>query len=98
MGTLAQIAPILGLLAGLIIAKLVPYELKQGKKYFRLLQHGLFIAIIATAIWQRVNKQTIDVNALIFLFFIPVGTLHHKKYLFLAGIAAAYIIISLLIF
>jgi hypothetical protein len=98
MGTLANIAPILGLLAGLIIAKLVPYELKQGKKYFIPLQYALLIAVIGMTIWQKLNGQKIDISIPAFLLFIPVGTLHHKKYLLLAGTAAAYIIISLLIF
>jgi hypothetical protein len=98
MGTLANVAPVLGLLAGIMIAKLVPYELKQGEKYFRLLQYLLLAAVIATAIWQRVSRQPIDVSALIFLFFIPVGTLYHKNYKIIAGVATVYIITVLLIF
>ena|SRR3990172_7401426 len=98
MGTLAHITPVLGLLAGIIIAKLVPYELKQGEKYFRILQYALATVVIGTAIWQRVNDQPTNIDVPIFLFLIPVGTLYHKKYLLLAGIAAAYIVISLMFF
>ena len=98
MGTLATLAPVLGLLAGVIVAKLVPYELKQGQKYFKILQHTLLIVIIGTAVWQRINAQPINIEVLVFLFFIPIGTLQHKNYLLLSGIAAAYIVISLLIF
>ncbi len=98
MGTLAHITPVLGLLAGIIIAKLVPYELKQGEKYFRILQYALATVVIGTAIWQRVNNQTTNIDVPIFLFLIPVGTLNHKKYLLLTGIAAAYIIIASTIF
>ncbi len=98
MGPLAALAPVLGLLAGVIVAKLVPYELKQGEKYFKMLQYALAIAIIGTAVWQRVNEQAINLEVPIFLFLIPVGTLYHKKYKLLAVIAAAYIIIALLIF
>ncbi len=97
MGTLEHFLPVLGLLAGLIIAKLTPEELKQGDKYFRFLQYALLIVIIGTAVWQKVNSQTINLHIPIFLFFIPVGTLYHQKYKLLAGIAAAYIIISLLL-
>ncbi len=98
MGTLAHITPVLGLLAGIIIAKLVPYELKQGEKYFRTLQYALAAAVIGTAVWQRVNNQTTNIDVPIFLFLIPVGTLYHKKYPLLAVIAAAYIITASLIF
>ena len=98
MGALAHLAPVLGILGGLIAAKLAPTELKQGKKYFKILQYLLFIAIITTAFWQRINKQAINVDAITFLFFIPIGTLYHKKYLLLTGIAILYIIIALLIF
>lgn len=47
MGTLAAIAPILGLFAGIITAKLAKSELQQGKKYFILLQNILLAVIIA---------------------------------------------------
>jgi len=94
MGTLAALAPVLGLLAGIIIAKLTTYELKQGQKYFKLLQYALLLAVVSTAVWQHVNGQPINVSTLIFLIFIPVGTLHHKKYWLLTGIAAAYILIT----
>lgn len=47
MGTLAAIAPILGLLAGTIAAKLAKSELKQGQKYFILLQNIILSIIIA---------------------------------------------------
>jgi len=98
MGALAHLAPILGLLAGLIIAKLVQYELKQGEKYFRLLQHLLLVLVIGTAVWQYYGNQAINLDVPIFLFFIPVGTRYHKRYLFLGCIAIAYGIIALLLF
>ncbi len=47
MGTLAAIAPIIGLFAGMITARLAKSELKQGKKYFILLQNILLATIIA---------------------------------------------------
>jgi hypothetical protein len=96
MGTLEHFAPVLGLLAGVIIAKLTPYEFKQGKKYFKILQYALLVAVIGTAAWQKINSQEINLHIPIFLFFIPVGTLHHKNYKIIAGIAAIYIIITLL--
>ncbi len=98
MGTLAHIAPVLGLLAGIITARLAKSELKQGEKYFKILQYALGIAVIGTVVWQHINEQTINLDVPIFLFFIPVGTRYHKKHSLLAGIAAVYIIISLMIF
>jgi len=97
MGTLAHLAPILGLLAGLIIAKLVPYELKQGERYFLLLQNALLVLVIGMAVWQYFNSQ-LNLEVPLFLFFIPVGTRYHKRYLFLACIAIAYGITALLLF
>ena len=49
---LSTIAPILGLLAGVIIAHFTKEELKQGEKYFRLFQHVLFSAIFVILFWQ----------------------------------------------
>ncbi len=80
MGTLAHLAPILGLLAGVIIAKLVPYELKQGEKYFKILQYVLGIAVIGIAVWQKIKMQTINVDIPLFLFLIVVGTRYHHSF------------------
>ena len=95
MGTLAHLVPILGILAGFIIAKLTPYEFKQGEKYFKALQYALVLAVAGTAVWQYVNKQSIQLAVPIFLLFIPVGTLYHKRYLLLSSAAAVYAAIVL---
>lgn len=47
MGTLAALAPILGLFAGTITARLAKSEARQGQKYFILLQNTIFSVIIA---------------------------------------------------
>ena len=52
MGTLASLAPILGFLAGTIIARLTKSELEPGKKYFVLLQHALIAVIAGVLSWQ----------------------------------------------
>jgi len=52
MGTLAALSPLLGLLAGVIVARLAKYELKQGKPYFILLQHALLAGIAGALLWQ----------------------------------------------
>jgi hypothetical protein len=96
MGTLAHLAPVLGLVAGLIITKLTPYEFKQGKKYFKMLMYALAAVIIGTAVWQYAREQIIDVSILFFLFFISIGTLFHKKYAILIGVAAIYIAVVLI--
>lgn len=92
MGTLAHLAPVIGLLAGFIIAKLTPYEFKQGQKYFKILMYALALVVIGTAVWQYAHKQPLDVTISLFLFFIPFGTVYHKKYSFLIGAAAVYIV------
>lgn len=98
MGTLAQIAPVLGLLAGYIVAKLTPYEFKQGEKYFKALSYALLAVTIGIAAWQNFNKQPIQLSVPIFLLFIPVGTLYHKRYFLLGSVAAVYAVITLLTF
>jgi hypothetical protein len=98
MGTLANLAPIFGLLAGYIIAKLTPYEFKQGQKYFKMLMYALALAVIGSAVWQYAHKQSLDVAIPFFLFFIPFGTVYHKKYAFLIGAAVVYAAIALLLF
>ncbi len=52
MGTLATLAPLLGLFAGAIIARLTKSELALGKKYFVLLQHTLIAVLIGVLLWQ----------------------------------------------
>jgi len=47
METISTLLPILGILAGMLIAYLTKEELKPGKKYFILLQHLLLAIIIA---------------------------------------------------
>ena len=98
MGTLAQLAPILGILAGCIVAKLTPYEFKQGEKYFRRLMNALVIAIIGVAVWQYTHGHDIQLEVPIFLFFIPFGTLYNKRYLLLGSAAVVYAATALLLF
>ncbi len=98
MGTLAQVAPVLGILAGFIIAKLTPYEFKQGEKYFRRLMYALAIVIIGVAAWQYTHGHGMQLEVPIFLFFIPFGTLYHKRYLLLGSAAVIYAAIALLLF
>lgn len=90
MGTLAQLAPVLGILAGYIVAKLTPYEFKQGQKYFRFLMYALLAVVIGTAAWQHTSGKPIDIAVPFFLFFIPAGTIYHKNYKVLLSIAAVY--------
>lgn len=98
MGTLAQLAPVLGLLAGFIVTKMTPYEFKQGEKYFRLLMYALLAVAIGILVWQYTSNKPFDVAVPLFLFLIPVGTLYHKRHFLLGGIAIAYAAIALLLF
>src|SRR5574342_330604 len=90
MGTLAQLAPVLGLAAGCIVAKLTLYEFKQGEKYFRFLMYALLAVVVGVAVWQKTRGQQLELAVPFFLLFIPVGTLYHKKYVVLLGIAIVY--------
>lgn len=92
MGTLAQLAPVLGLLAGCVVAKITLYEFKQGEKYFRFLMYALLAVVVGVAAWQRAHGQQLELAVPFFLLFIPVGTLYHKKYAVLLGVATVYII------
>src|SRR5574341_954445 len=98
MGTLAQLVPILGILAGFIVARLTPYEFKQGEKYFKYLMYALLITVIGIAVWNYVKEQNIQLEVPIFLFFIPFGTLYHRRYLLMVGAAVIYAAIALLLF
>jgi hypothetical protein len=53
MGAIANITPILGLLAGNIVAWLARSELKDGKKYFIFLQHILISTIPVVLLWDN---------------------------------------------
>ena len=91
MGTLAQLAPVIGLLAGCIVAKLTLYEFKQGEKYFKFLMYALLAAVIGVAVWQRSQGLQLDLAVPFFLLFIAVGTLYHKKYAVLISVAIVYV-------
>jgi hypothetical protein len=91
MGTLASLVPVLGLFSGALVAKLTLYEFKQGEKYFKLLMCALLAVVIGIAVWQYVHGSQIDVAVPFFLFFIPFGTVYHKKYAILISTAAVYI-------
>ena len=67
MGTLAAITPILGLLAGIISAKLAKSELKPGKYYFQLMQHAMIGAIAGSLLWQFGKITAIAIGLLVFL-------------------------------
>lgn len=64
MGTLAQAAAVLGLLAGYIIAKLAKEEVKPGIKYFKILQHAILAAILGAIVWNY-NQTAAIIGALI---------------------------------
>jgi len=70
MGTLAVIAPlapILGLLAGIISAFLAKSELKPGKYYFQLMQHAMIGVIAGSLAWQFGQITAIPIGMLVFL-------------------------------
>ncbi len=68
MGTLAQTAAVLGLLAGYIIARLAKEEVKPGTKYFKILQHAILASILGVIVWNY--NQTAAIIAGLILFSI----------------------------
>ncbi|HLF54264.1 MAG TPA: hypothetical protein VI612_00905 [Candidatus Nanoarchaeia archaeon] len=66
MGTLAQAAAVLGLLAGYIIARLAKEEVKPGTKYFKILQHAILAAILGVIVWNY-NQIAAIIGALALL-------------------------------
>lgn len=78
MATLAALAPITGILAGIIVAHLAKKEIKPGQKYFQLLQNAL-IAIIAIVWLWEIKIIAITAGIIIFLvlyitnFKHPIG-------------------------
>ncbi len=76
MGALAALAPLLGILAGIIVTQLAKSELKDGKKYFIILQHALLAIIFATLIWKWQMTATIA-GVLIFGFLWKTKFQHY---------------------
>ncbi len=72
MGALAAAAPILGLLAGAVIARMASYELTNGRKYFVMLQNALFAVIIASLLWKY-RAEAIIISTLLFLYLQKTG-------------------------
>ncbi len=52
MGALASLLPVLGLVAGLIIARFTKSEIKTGRKHLELLQKALLATIAGTMLWN----------------------------------------------
>ncbi|PIN76257.1 hypothetical protein COV18_00460 [Candidatus Woesearchaeota archaeon CG10_big_fil_rev_8_21_14_0_10_37_12] len=130
MGTLSvilsAIAPVFGLLAGVIIAYFTKEELKQGEKYFRLLQHVLLSAIFVILFWQFTWQAVIlgvillaalwrfsfdnfllipvmalpatvsVIQPLVFVYFIPVGTLLYEQKKELVVLGVVYVLLAVL--
>ena len=67
MGTLAALAPLLGLLCGIILARIAKSELKEGHRYFILSQHVLLAGILTAVLWYYAPLPAIGVGALLWL-------------------------------
>jgi len=70
METINAILPILGLLAGTIIAYLTKEELKSGYKYFVLLQHLLLAITIAMIAQKIIYAIPIAIGLFLIQYFI----------------------------
>jgi len=67
MGTLATLTPLLGLLCGIILARIAKSELKDGHHYFILSQHVLLAGILTAVLWHYAPLPAIGVGALVWL-------------------------------
>jgi hypothetical protein len=65
MGTLTALVPLLGILIGAILPKLVPEEINKGKPYFQTLLHFMF-SIMVALIAATYNKWYALIGAAIF--------------------------------
>ena len=79
MGTLAQLLAVLGLLAGYLSARFAHYEMKDGKKYFVLLQHALLATLIGMITWAYRPSIAIIVGIVFFLFLWKFSMVHQLK-------------------
>jgi len=66
MGPLEEIIPILGVLAGLIVAFLAKSEMKPGQKYFQISQHVLLGVIVGALAWNFGYSTAIAAGVLVF--------------------------------
>jgi len=89
MGTLAALAPILGLVSGHFIARLTPDEWRAGQSYFLLAQHALLALVVSmlgpTLLWQA------SLAALLLGFFFYLSFAHPFQLVPFLGILSAYV-------
>jgi len=99
---------LLGLIIGMVIAFFTKEELKEGKKYFKIVQILISASVIFLYLSEIANKEYYIIS-LMFLFGLPTGTLimqniiEKKKTKFVLKIAYAVVytsftILSLLLF
>ena len=76
---LGLVVGLLGFPVGLILAKIAKEELKQGKKYFKLMSLIIIVLIIGTLIYVLISGFSISVFillcSLIFLLGLPLAAL-----------------------
>lgn len=69
--SLSVLIVFLGLIAGIVLAKINPEELKQGRKYFILLQKGaLFIIFLLLLFFFKLDSIYIIISCILFLIFL----------------------------
>ena len=76
----AFLLSILGFPSGIMIAIIAKEELKQGRKYFKILSLVLLVGILGSLIYSLMYNDFIMLFSFIFLFGIPTGSLIAIKY------------------
>ncbi len=82
IGIVILISIILGYITGYIIANYTKEEVKKGKNYLEILQVVIFfIEIYFLAIYFKTkdNESLVVIISLLFLLFIPIGSLGYLK-------------------
>jgi len=98
MGTLIALTPLIGILIGLITARLAKSELKDGKKYFILLQHIALSGIAVVLMWQYNMMYAGIAGILLFSILWKVKFEHPIALTPLLALAANYATVPILLY
>ena len=98
MGTLIALMPLVGILIGLITARLATSELKEGKKYFILLQHITLSGIAVVLMWQYNIVYASVAGILLFAILWKIKFEHPIALTPLLALAANYATVPILLY
>jgi len=98
MGTLVALTPLVGILIGVITARLATSELKEGKEDFILLQHIALGGITTVLMWQYSMVYAIIAGILLFAILWKIKFEHPIELTPLLALAANYAAVPIMLY